>query len=210
MRGSVRITASEVIGVEVLPPILARLRAAHPALTIELHLSDQLDNLLLREADIAVRMLRPVQQALVARRVGDVHVGLYAHADYLARHGTPATFADLDGHSLIGADSDTEWLRRLRLRYPAMARERMALRVDNNLAQLAAIRAGFGIGGCQVGLAARSPGLVRVLAADFDLALDTWIAMHEDLRDTPRCAVTYAALVDGMAAYIDATAAAAG
>lgn len=205
VRGTVRIAASDVVGVEVLPPILARLREAHPALTIELHLSDQLDDLLQREADIAVRMVRPSQQAVVARRVGIVQVGLFASPDYLARHGTPATVAELAGHSLVGPDGDTDWLRRLRLQFPMMARERLALRVDSNLAQLAAIRAGFGIGGCQVGLAARAPRLVRVLAADFEIKLDTWIAMHEDLRETPRCAVTFAALVEGMAAYIGAS-----
>jgi DNA-binding transcriptional LysR family regulator len=205
VRGTVRIAASDVVGVEVLPPILARLREAHPALTIELHLSDQLDDLLQREADIAVRMVRPSQQAVVARRVGIVQVGLFASPDYLARHGTPATVAELAGHSLVGPDGDTDWLRRLRQQFPMMARERLALRVDSNLAQLAAIRAGFGIGGCQVGLAARAPTLVRVLAADFEIKLDTWIAMHEDLRETPRCAVTFAALVEGMAAYIGAS-----
>jgi DNA-binding transcriptional LysR family regulator len=202
VRGTVRIAASDVIGVEVLPPILARLRDAHPALTIELHLSDQLDNLLQREADIAVRMVRPTQQAVVARRVGLVDVGLFATPDYLARHGTPATVAELAAHSLIGPDSETEWIRRLRQQFPLMNREHLALRVDSNLAQLAAIRAGYGIGGCQVGLAARAPALVRVLAADFHIGLDTWIAMHEDLRDTPRCAVTFAALAEGMTDYI--------
>ena len=206
VRGTVRITASDVVGVEVLPPILARLREAHPALTIELSLSDQLDNLLQREADIAVRMVRPTQQAVVARRIGVVRVGLHAYADYLARHGTPATLAALDGHSLIGYDHDSEYLRRMRGQFPMLDRERLALRVDSNLAQLAAIRAGYGIGFCQVGLAARAPMLTRLLAADVEIGLDTWIAMHEDLRESPRCAVTFAALAEGMAAYIDASA----
>ena len=75
-----------------------------------------------------------------------------------------------------------------------------AFRADSDLAQLAAIRAGFGLGVCQVGLARRD-GLVRVLPRLFSFRLDTWVAMHADLRDSPRCAVTFAALVEGLLLY---------
>jgi DNA-binding transcriptional LysR family regulator len=204
VRGTVRVSASEVIGVEVLPPILARLRAAWPELTVELLLSNRVDDLLLREADIAVRMLRPTQEALVARRVGAVAVGLHAHRDYLERHGAPATLDELAGHSLIGYDQETEFLRGLRERFPAVSRERFSFRSDSDLAQLAMLRAGYGVGVCQVALAARAPQLRRVLAAEFNVELDTWVAMHEDLRDSPRCAVTFAALVAGLTDYLAA------
>ncbi len=202
VRGAVRITASEVIGVEVLPPILARLRADHPALTIELKLSNRLDDLLLREADIAVRMVRPTQEALVARRIGTVEVGLHARRDYLDLHGVPASLDELATHSLIGYDLETEYLRRLRKQFPIMARSRFAMRTDSDLAQLAAIRAGYGIGVCQAALAARDGQLVRLLPKAFSIELDTWLAMHEDLRDSPRCAVTFAALAEGLSAYV--------
>ncbi len=202
VRGAVRITASEVIGVEVLPPILARLRADHPALTIELKLSNRLDDLLLREADIAVRMVRPTQEALVARRIGTVELGLHARRDYLDLHGVPASLDELATHSLIGYDHETEYLRRLRKQFPIMARSRFAMRTDSDLAQLAAIRAGYGIGVCQAALAARDGQLVRLLPKAFAIELDTWLAMHEDLRDSPRCAVTFAALAEGLSAYV--------
>src|SRR5215467_2554544 len=84
--GVVRITASEVIGVEVLPPILARLREEHPTLQIELVLSNRVQDLLQREADIAVRMTRPGQELLIARRIGQVEVGLHATKQYVKRH----------------------------------------------------------------------------------------------------------------------------
>lgn len=202
VRGAVRITASEVIGVEVLPPILAQLRRSHPELTVELVLSNQVDDLLHRSADIAVRMLRPTQDALLARRVGAVELGLHAHRRYLDRHAAPATLDALAGHAVIGYDRETALIRRLQQQYSAFARSQLAFRADSDLAQLAAIRAGYGIGVCQVGLARRDPDLVRVLAPSFELMLDTWVAMHEDLRDSPRCAVTFAALADGLAAYI--------
>lgn len=203
VRGTVRITASDVIGVEVLPPILAALRAAHPDLVVELVLSNAMDDLLRREADIAVRMVRPTQEALVAKRIGVIDIGLFAHQRYLDAHGTPQTLAELAGHALIGYDHQSAAVRAWLARFPAFTRGSLALRCDSDLAHLSAIRAGFGIGWCQAGLAAHDAHLVRLLPADCALPLETWIAMHEDLRASPRCAVTFAALADGMAAYID-------
>jgi DNA-binding transcriptional LysR family regulator len=201
VRGTVRITASEVIGIEVLPPILAGLRARHPALVFELVPSDEVGDLLRREADIAVRMVRPTQGPLVARHVGGIECGLFAHRRYLDAHGTPRSLDELAAHATIGFDRETAAIRRLQSAYPALRRAAFALRADSNLAQLAAIRAGFGIGICQCALAARDEALVRVLQPAFSVTLDTWIAMHEDLRASPRCAVTFAALVDGLAAH---------
>ena len=72
-----------------------------------------------------------------------------------------------------------------------------AIRAASDLAQLALIRAGAGIGFCQVPIGRRE-ALVRVLVRQFSLPLDTWIAMHEDLRYSPRCRVTFDALVEGL------------
>lgn len=202
VRGTVRITASEVIGVEVLPSILAGLRQAHPDLQIELVLSNRIDDLLHRGADIAVRMVRPVQAALVARRIGGVELGLHAKRSYLTAHGTPKTMADLAAHTVIGFDHENDFIRSFQAQTRAFARATLAFRADSDLAQLAAIRAGMGIGVCQSALAKRDPTLVRVLNDKLSLTLDTWLAMHEDLRSSPRCAVTFTALAEGIAAYI--------
>ncbi|MFC6143731.1 LysR family transcriptional regulator [Paraburkholderia silvatlantica] len=202
VRGTVRLTASEVIGVEVLPPILAALRSEYPELSIELVLSNKADDLLRREADIAVRMFRPAQEALVAKRVGAIEVGLHAHERYLALHGVPKSMKALSHHTIIGFDQENAFIRSVQPRFAAYNRNNFAFRADSDLAQLAAIRAGFGIGGCQSPLAARDPKLVRVLREEFSLTLDTWVAMHEDLRTSARCAVTFAALASGLNAYI--------
>jgi DNA-binding transcriptional LysR family regulator len=134
-------------------------------------------------------------------------VGLHAHPDYLARHGTPQDWPDLAGHSLIGFDTETAYIRQAGAAWPSLRRERFALRTDSDVAQLALIRAGAGIGPCQVGLARRSPALVRVLPAQFALPLDTWVTMHEDLRHSPRCQVTFEALVQGLLDYLSSAAA---
>lgn len=193
--GTVRITASEVVGIERLPPVLAAIRARHPRLDLELVVSNEVDDLLRRDADVAVRMTEPAQQALVARRVATAELGLHARRDYLARRGTPATLADLPRFDLIGFDRETPALRAALAGFPALTRASFALRCDNQVAQLAAIRAGFGIGVCQVGLAARDPDLERLFPDSFALALPAWVVMHEDLRGSPRCRAVFDALV---------------
>jgi DNA-binding transcriptional LysR family regulator len=202
--GVVRITASDVIGVEVLPTVVARLRHDHPDLKIELVLTNRVQDLLRREADIAVRMTPPRQETLIARRVGRIEIGLHASREYLAIHGTPRNVAELTRHTLIGFDQETAFIRSARKSLPAMSREMFSLRTDSDLAQLALIRAGAGIGGCQVPLARRSDSLVRVLQRQIALPLETWITMHEDLRNRPSCRVVFDALVAGLQQHVAA------
>nr|WP_250810767.1 LysR family transcriptional regulator [Neorhizobium tomejilense] len=209
VKGTVRISASEVIGVEILPPILASLQDQHPGLELELSLSDSLEDLLRRESDIAVRMTSPVQDALVTRHIGDIPLGLFAHRRYLDRHGVPQSPDDLAAHRLIGFDRRTAFVRaaadRIRATSPAfpdIENIRWSYKADNNLAQLAAIRGAVGIGICQVGIARRDPDLVRVLPDVFELPLDTWVAMHENLKSSPRWRVTFDALVKGLLDYV--------
>jgi len=202
LHGTIRISASEVIGAEVLPPILTALRRAHPALTIELILSNRPDDLLRREADIAIRMFQPRQEALLAQRIGTIMFGLHAHKRYLEQYGTPAGLADLQRHTLIGFDRENEFIRSLSQKNPAFGRENFALRTDSDLAQLAAIRAGYGIGVCQIGLARRDRDLVHLMPKIVAVPLDTWVVMHEDLRHVRRCRVTFDALTKGLRDYI--------
>ncbi len=203
VKGVVRVSCSDVIGVEVLPPVLVRLRDAHPELKVELVLTDRVQDLLRREADIAVRMVQPKQEQLVARRIGRIELGLHAHRDYLQRHGMPRSMEELAGHSLIGYDQPTGYVRQAEKSLPGLRRELFSLRSDSNLAQLALIRAGAGIGLCQVPLARRSGELVRVVPK-VSLPLDTWVTMHEDLRGSPRCSVTFDALANGLQDYLRA------
>lgn len=202
--GTVRISASEVIGVEVLPAALAALRRAHPQLVIELVPTDQVQDLLRSEADIAVRMTPPQQEQLIARYVGEVTLGLFAREDYLREQGIPQTPADLAAHALIGPDGMTPFLRRATQTFPGWSRARLAWRSDSTLAQLALIRAGCGIGACQCALAARDARLVRVLADDWTMQLPTWVTLHADLRNSPRCRVTFDALVACLTQHVAA------
>lgn len=199
--GSIRITASEIVGAEVLPPMLTAFREDHPGVIIELMLSNIADDLSRREADIAVRMTPPTQGALVARKVGEVSLGFYATAEYLARHGTPNSFEELEAHTLIGFDSPARGIKDLPGVNLPVSREIFTFRSDSDLAQLAATRAGFGIGVAQDSIARRD-GLVRVMPQHTLFHLGIWIVMHENLKGSRRMRLMFDHLVETFSAYV--------
>jgi DNA-binding transcriptional LysR family regulator len=202
-RGTIRLTASDLVGAEILPPILTSFRERHPGIVLELALTNRTEDLLRHEADIAIRMMRPTQTALVARRIGTVPIGLYAHRRYVEAHGLPGSLADMAAHTLIGFDRDTTSLRGLGQAAVPITRELFALRCDNDLAQLAALRAGYGIGGCQLGIAARDPDLIPVLHESLRFRLEMWVVMHEDLRASRRVRLLFDHLVESLAGFAE-------
>ncbi len=201
--GVVRITASEVVGMEVLPAMLAELRETHPGLVFELALTNRSEDLLRREADIAVRMVRPTQEALVAKRIGNISLGMFAHKRVLDAWGRPTTMEDARRMPLIGYESETIGVRAVKAMGLGLDLrvEDFSFRTDNDVAQLAAIRAGLGLGICQVGLAARDPILERVMADLFAIDLETFVVTHEDLKDVRRVRLVFDALVEGLTRY---------
>ncbi len=203
VKGTVRVSASEIVGTEILPTVFSSLMAQHPELQIELVVSNAVDNLLRRDADIAVRMVEPEHEALVVKRIGSVTVGLHAHRRYLERAGVPRNLDSLKNHTVIGFDRETPAIRSMRRRARGAEQIRFAFRTDSDVAQFMAIKAGLGIGICQVPLARRDPNLRRVLAGLLDLKLGVWAVMHENLRSTPRCRVVFDGLVAGLKTHID-------
>ncbi len=199
--GVVRITASEIVGGVVLPPILATFREAHPGIIVELVLTNRNEDLLRRDADIAVRMVRPAQAALIARRIGAVAIGLFAHRGYVEAHGLPTTVEEIANHPLIGFDRDEVSLRSLQDAAAFVHRDRFAFRCDSDLAQLAALRAGYGLGGCQLGIAAAEPDLIPVLPDQVRFELEMWLAMHEDLKPVGRVRTMYDFLAAELGLY---------
>ncbi len=200
--GVVRITASEVVGAEVLPEILAAFAEHYPKIAFELHLSNRREDLLRRDADIAVRMVRPTQDGLVASLLGETVIGFYAHRRYLEAHGVPEGWADLGRFRLIGFDRDPVPVKAAEASGVQVTREMFSLRTDSDLAQLAALRAGYGVGVCQIGIARRDRALVRVLPEAFAVPLETWLVMHQDLRANGRVRLVFDHLAEGLKAYL--------
>jgi DNA-binding transcriptional LysR family regulator len=200
-RGTVRITASDVIGGEVLPPMLADFHALNPGISVELALSNRNEDLLRGDADIAVRMVRPTQDALVARRIGQIDIGLYAHRRYLKARAVPQHLTDLRQHALIGYDRDQAYARVLERMGLPFTRDMFAFRSDGDLAQLAALRAGFGIGASQLGIARRERNLVPVLHAALIIPMECWLVMHRDLRSNRRIRLLFDHLTAQLSTY---------
>lgn len=184
-KGTVRIAASHVVGAEILPWVLSPLLAAHPGLAVELALSNDQADLLRHEADLAIRMVRPAQGSLVARRLGSVPLGLFAHRSYLERAGQPLGVEDLSAHVLIGPDSDLTSLAAFEALGLPLARADLRIRTDHDAAQIASVQAGAGIGMMQKGIAARDPMLEAVLPDRVRWELDAWLVLHDDLRKMP-------------------------
>jgi DNA-binding transcriptional LysR family regulator len=191
--GIVRITCSDVFGVEILPPILAQLMEKHPRLAIELVLSNHTDDLLKREADIAVRLTAPKQAALIAKKVAPVEIGLFASKRFLQKNPHPKTYRDLITSGRFIGDDRRDLISRGFATAKLQAPQHLVLRTDSDLAQLAALRSGVGIGVCQTKIA-KAAGLVRVLP-DIALHLDCWIVMHEELRTMKRIRLAFDHLV---------------
>jgi DNA-binding transcriptional LysR family regulator len=207
-RGVVRVTASDIVGVEVLPPLLASFRRCHPNVKIELDLSNDIEDVLHGAADIAVRMVAPTQEALVARKIGVVGIGLYGHRRYFDGAAAPSRPAEIKGHALIGFDRERPYLRALMKRLP-ITREDLTFRADNDLAQLAAIRAGLGIGFIQHAIARRDSDLIAVCPLEIGISLDMWLVLHEDLRASRRMRLMLEHLAAGLSAHVAAWQAAA-
>jgi DNA-binding transcriptional LysR family regulator len=180
--GVVRITTSEVAAVWLLPQVLAALRAREPGITIELVASNGLSNLLRREADIAVRMVRPQQSSLIARSLGEIPIVAAAHETYLVRAGTPREPADLLRHSLIGYDRDDLILRGFAALGVPVTREHFAVRTDDQVAYGRLVAAGAGIGFVAAYNIRHWPGVQPLLPMLAIPPLPCWLAVHREIR----------------------------
>ena len=202
LAGPVRITASESVSLYILPPILAKLRAEAPGISVDIVPSDSTENLLFREADIALRMYRPKQLELVGRHLGDIRLGIFASRAYLDRAGRPETVRDLFDHPIIGYDRNEEIIRELQARGFPATREWFAVRCDSHTVNWELVRAGCGIGFGQAGVA-EADSEIEEIPIDVNLpVLPVWLATHQALRHSPRIALVWDALAEGMAPHL--------
>ncbi len=197
--GTVRITASVPVAVTLLPPLLATMRQSLPGIAVELVSSNQVSNLLRREADIAVRMVRPDQSSLIAKKIGEVGLGAYAHRSYLARCGSLRKATDLLAHELIGSDADPAILQGFAAMGYPVTRDAFALRSDDFIVQWQAVRAGLGIGFCADYMARSDPDVVRVLPGLLKIPpLPMWLAVHREIRSSQRIRAVFDFLAEAL------------
>jgi DNA-binding transcriptional LysR family regulator len=195
LAGPVRITATEGLAIDWLTPELAGFQRAHPDIEIQFLIRNTNVNLLEREADIAVRLGRPRQIDLVARKVGDLAYGLYAAKSYLDARGRPRDDEDLRGHQAVVFD---ELLRHAKLGVwleASLGPARIVYRSNSLQAQLSAMRAGYGIGAQAHFIASRRTELERLLP-ERALLLDIWLVSHPGLRRSARMRAVYDFLLE--------------
>jgi len=198
-QGTVRITGSTPVATQLLPAVLARMRLALPQVQVELVASNQVSNLLRREADIAVRMVRPEQNSLIAKKLGSVGIGAYAHQGYLARRGALRTPTDMLQHDLIGGDTDATILQGFQAMGFPVTREAFAIRTDDLIVQWRAVQAGLGIGFVADYMARTDPDIVRVLPGQLTIPpLPMWLAVHREIRTNQRIRAVYDFLAESL------------
>ncbi len=200
LAGTVRITASEVMAGFVLPPILARLRTAHPQIQIELIASNRIDNLLVREADIAIRMTRPQQGALVARKLGEYPLAAYAHKSWLKARRLSPENPDPLAFDWVGMDRSEDIIDGFRRAGYRVDRSFFAFRCDNQIVGWHAVLAGLGVGVTLQRVGDGYRDLVRVLPRLPLPPLEVWLTAHRELRDVPRIRAVFDWLAQELAA----------
>jgi len=204
MHGTVRITASEMVSGFVLPALLRQLAQQHPEIQIELVASNQISNLLEREADIAIRMIRPAQSALIARHLTDWPIGIYAHKDYLAglpilsEHEQNNPLAMMKRYRWLGLDQSDQYISGFRAAGIQIDRSFFDFRCDNYLVNWQAIQQGLGVGVVMRWLAERNPDLEQVLVEQELPSLPVWLTTHRELNSSKRIRTVFDFLAEGL------------
>ncbi len=201
LTGPVRITASVVVSHFLLPGVLAELRREEPGIEIDLVASDSSENLLFREADIAVRMYRPGQLDVVTRHVADMAMGIFAATSYLDRVGRPERLDALLALDWVGFDRNEMILRGMAEAGWDVTRDFFTIRTDDQAAYWQMVRAGGGVGIMQRAIGGREP-LVEQLLPELPLpSLPVWLTAQEEVRRVPRVARVWEALVTAFSAF---------
>ncbi|MGB7299733.1 MAG: LysR family transcriptional regulator [Burkholderiaceae bacterium] len=188
--GLVRIAASRMVSLHWLPVIVGQIQAELDNIDITIVASDEVSNLLRRDADIAIRMVQPQQNTLIARKIGELPIVPCASRQYLARWGRPRQLQDLLAHRLIGPESDESFLQAIKKMETvfgvAPGSIRHSCRSDDYAVQFACIKAGLGVGFANQNVVVSDPDIER-LPFDVPAApLPVWLAVHREIRTSPR------------------------
>jgi DNA-binding transcriptional LysR family regulator len=186
LSGTVRISVNDVLGIYVLPGILTDFLEENPDIDVELDISNSAANLSRRDADIALRMFRPTQNDLVARKVTDISLGFFASDTYLKKHGRPQSFDALREHRLIGFDRETLHIDAAKALGITISADDFAFRSDNIVAQIEVVKSGLGIGILHRQLTSQLEGIEQVMQGVSLPAVPLWIACHMEVRHNRR------------------------
>jgi len=196
--GVVSVSASDAVAAHLLPPLVRRLREQEPGIAIEVIASNALSDLLRREADIAIRHVKPEQPELIARLVREATAGFYASEDWVKTHGHPRSAAQAAALPFVGSDRAGRFLGYLRQHGLPLNETSFSCYADHSVAHWALVRAGLGIGAMMDEIARDTPGMVRVLDDVPPVRFPIWLVSHRELRTARRIRVVFEALAAGL------------
>jgi DNA-binding transcriptional LysR family regulator len=196
--GRICISASDAVAAYMLPDILRDLRDTSPEIEVQLLATNSLSDLLRREADIAIRHVRPEEPELVSKLVRESEGGLYAAPSFLRRHGRPRTLADLADLPFVGISEPARMVSELRRFGLELAERNFGFHCENMAVGCEMARAGLGIGLISDDIARRMPDLQRLLPEDVAIPVPLWLTTHRDLRTSRRIRVVYDFLAEAL------------
>ncbi|MBS0348161.1 MAG: LysR family transcriptional regulator [Comamonadaceae bacterium] len=196
--GVVSVSASDAVAAYLLPPILQRLRAQEPGIAVEVIASNALSDLLRREADIAIRHVKPEQPDLIARLVREARACFYASETWVQAHGHPRSAEDAAQLAFVGSDRNGQYLGYLRQYGLNLSEDNFSCYADHSVAHWALVRQGMGIGAMMDEIAREAPGMVRVLDDVPPVRFPIWLVSHRELRTSRRIRRVFEALAEGL------------
>jgi len=194
--GRIRVTTTEVLATHVIVPELAALRERYPQLQVEILTGIRLLDIARREAEIAVRPVRPTAPSLVCRKLGEFGFALYASRDYLARYGTPTRGRGLKGHFLISyVGTPSPGFGPLFMK-ESVEGAKIVLRSNDKTVQARGAAEGLGICELSCVFGDEYPGVVRVWPHEEPMLRPIWMVIHEDLRRAARIRLLSVAIAE--------------
>ena len=197
--GVVSVSATDAVAACLLPPIVQRLCAQEPGIAVEVISSNALSDLLRREADIAVRHVKPEQPDLIARLVREAQASFYASEAWVQAHGHPRSAEDAAELPFVGTDRNGQYLQYLRQHGLPVSEQNFSCYCEHTVAHWALVRQGMGIGAMMDEIARDTPGIVRVLDDVPAVRFPVWLVSHRELRTSRRIRVVFEALAEGLA-----------
>ncbi|MEO1139530.1 MAG: LysR family transcriptional regulator [Pseudomonadota bacterium] len=189
--GLIRVTASDMLSAYVLPDILLKLRKLAPRLRVDIVAANDIRDILAREADIAIRHVRPTEPDLIARLIGDAPAHLYTSKEYLAAHGTPVTTDDLKSHDFISFGDDTRLIMGLAEWGISIEATQFTTGSTSGITTWELMQKGFGIAPMSDDIAAQFPEAVRLLDGVTDITFPIWLVTHRDLHTSRRIRLVF-------------------
>jgi DNA-binding transcriptional LysR family regulator len=197
--GVVSVSASDALAAHVLPPLVRQLREKEPGIAIEVISSDAISDLLRREADIAIRHVKPEQPDLIARLIREAAAHFYASEDWVRVHGHPRHAEETAQLPFVGTDRSGRFLDHLRQHGLPLSEANFSCYCDHSNGYWALVRHGMGIGAMIDEVARDTPGIVRVLDDVPPVRFPIWLVTHRELRTSRRIRVVFDALAQGLA-----------